>query len=122
MRLTSTPARITALFCCAEVLSMTAFSGFAALLPVLAAEFGLNNSQAGIISGIVLGGYMAGVPFLGSLTDRMDARRVYAGAAVAAASGALGRGPVAKPRGSDLRRGVRRRHQRFADPVRRHRR
>ena len=90
MQLTITPARIITLICCAEVLSMTAFSGFAALLPVLAAEFGLNNSQAGLISGIVLGGYMTGVPFLGSLTDRVDARRVYACAALAAACGALG--------------------------------
>lgn len=87
----SMPAgRIIATICCAEVLSMTAFSGFAALLPVLAPEFGLNNSQAGLISGTVLGGYMAGVPFLGSLTDRIDARRVYAGAALIAVCGALG--------------------------------
>lgn len=88
MRLT--PGRIIATACCAEVLSMTAFSGFAALLPVLAPEFGLNNSQAGLISGTVLGGYMAGVPFLGALSDRMDARRVYAMAALVAACGALG--------------------------------
>lgn len=87
----STPAgRIIATVCCAEVLSMTAFSAFAALLPVLAPEFGLNNSQAGLISGAVLGGYMTGVPFLGSLTDRVDARRVYAVAAIVAACGALG--------------------------------
>src|ERR1035437_9173927 len=67
----STPAgRIIATICFAEVQIMTAFSGFAALLPVLAPEFGLNNSQAGLISGTVLGGYMAGVPFLGSLTTR----------------------------------------------------
>ncbi len=84
------PGRIIATICVAEVLSMTAFSGFAALLPVLAPAFGLNNSQAGLISGTVLGGYMAGVPFLGALTDRVDARRVYAVAALVAASGALG--------------------------------
>ena len=87
----SAPAgRIIATVCFAEVLSMTAFSAFAALLPVLAPEFGLNNSQAGLISGAVLGGYMAAVPFLGSLTDRVDARRVYAVAALVAACGALG--------------------------------
>ena len=87
----STPAgRIIATICFAEVLSMTAFSGFAALLPMMAPELGLNNSQAGLISGTVLGGYMAGVPFLGALTDRVDARRVYAVAAIIAASGALG--------------------------------
>jgi MFS family permease len=82
--------RIIATVCFAEVLSMTAFSAFSALLPVLAPEFGLNNSQAGLISGAVLGGYMAGVPFLGPLTDRVDARRVYAVAAIVAACGALG--------------------------------
>jgi MFS family permease len=76
--------------CVAEVLSMAAFSGFAALIPVLAPEFGLNNAQAGIISGVLLGGYMAAVPLLGGLSDRLDARRVYAGAAVAAAAGGLG--------------------------------
>ena len=69
---------------------MTAFSGFVTLLPVLAPEFGLNNSQAGLIGGIVLGGYVAGVPFLGPLADRVDPRRVYAVAAVVAAGGALG--------------------------------
>ncbi len=82
--------RLIATMCCAEVLSMTGFSAFVTLLPVLAPEFGLNNSQAGLIGGIVLGGYMAGVPFLGPLTDRIDARRVYAVAALLAASGALG--------------------------------
>lgn len=87
----STPAtRIIATICFAEALSMAAFSGFAALLPLMAPEFGLNNSQAGLIGGTVLGGYMAGVPFLGALTDRVDARRVYALAAIVAAGGALG--------------------------------
>jgi len=69
---------------------MAAFSGFATLLPVLAPEFGLNNAQAGLIGGIVLGGYVAGVALLGPLTDRMDARRVYAVSALIAAAGALG--------------------------------
>ena len=44
---------LIATVCCAEILSMTAFSGFVTLLPVLAPEFGLNNSQAGLISGTV---------------------------------------------------------------------
>ena len=69
---------------------MTAFSGFVTLLPVLAPEFGLNNSQAGLIGGTVLGGYVLAVPFLGPLTDRIGARRVYAAAALVAACGALG--------------------------------
>ncbi|MEB3159627.1 MAG: MFS transporter [Synechococcus sp.] len=81
---------LIATMCCALVLSMTAFSTFVTLLPVLALEFGLNNSQAGLVSGTVLGGYMAGVPFLGPLTDRIDPRRVYFIAALVAAAGALG--------------------------------
>jgi len=76
--------------CLAEVLSMTAFSAYVTLLPVLAPEFGLNNSEAGLIGGIVLGGYMAAVPFLGPLTDRVDPRRIYGVAAIVAAGGALG--------------------------------
>ncbi len=90
MQVSAPAGRIIATVCFAEVLSMTAFSGFAALLPVMTPEFGLNNAQAGLISGTVLGGYMAGVPFLGALTDRVDARRVYAVAAIIAVSGALG--------------------------------
>jgi MFS family permease len=76
--------------CTAEVLSMAAFSAFPALLPVLAGEFALNNSQAGLISGTVLGGYMAAAPFCGALSDKVDARRVYAVAALVAAIGAWG--------------------------------
>lgn len=69
---------------------MAGFSTFVTLLPVLAPEFGLNNFQAGLIGGTVLGGYMVGVPFLGPLTDRIDPRRVYLIAALVAAAGALG--------------------------------
>lgn len=82
--------RLIATICLAEVLSMAGFSAFVTLLPVLAPEFGLNNFQAGLIGGTVLGGYMAGVPFLGPLTDRIDPRRVYLAAALVAAAGALG--------------------------------
>jgi MFS family permease len=84
------PARLIATICLAEAICMAAFSAFATLLPMLAPEFGLSNTQAGLISGIVLGGYMVGVALLGPLTDRMDARRVYAVSAFVAAAGALG--------------------------------
>jgi len=86
----ASPARLIVTICFAEALSMAVFSAFVTLLPVLAPEFGLNNSQAGLIGGIVLGGYMVGVALLGPLNDRVDPRRVYAAAALVAASGALG--------------------------------
>lgn len=84
------PIRIVVLMCCAEVLSMTAFGTFSSLIPTLLPEWHLTNTQAGLISGVLFGGYMATVPVLTSLTDRIDARRVYLLACVLAALGALG--------------------------------
>ena len=69
--------RVIAWMCAAHVASMTGFSTYATLLPQLQADWGLNNSQAGFISGAFFAGYMAAVPVLTSLTDRIDARRIY---------------------------------------------
>jgi MFS family permease len=69
--------RVIAWMCAAHVASMAGISTYATLLPRLQDEWGLNNSQAGLISGAFFGGYMAAVPLLSSLTDRVDARRVY---------------------------------------------
>lgn len=84
------PARIVALLCAAEALSMTTFSTFPALIPVLLPAWGLANSEAGLISGMFFGGYMLAVPVLSALTDRTDARRVYLFACVLGAAGAFG--------------------------------
>jgi MFS family permease len=69
---------------------MTGFATYPALLPVLRAEWGMNNSQAGLISGIFFAGYMAATPVLVSLTDRIDARRIYLLATALACGGSLG--------------------------------
>ena len=63
--------------CVAHVASMAGISSYATLLPRLQDEWGMNNSQAGFVSGAFFAGYMAAVPLLASLTDRVDARRVY---------------------------------------------
>src|SRR5213596_3775698 len=47
-------------------------------------------SMAGFISGAFFAGYMAAVPLLTSLTDRVDARRVYLVASVVAAAALAG--------------------------------
>ena len=76
--------------CAAHVASMTGFAAYSTLLPRLQEEWSLNNSQAGFISGAFFAGYMAAVPLLTSLTDRVDARRVYfvsSGVAAAALAG-----------------------------------
>ncbi|HLQ26518.1 MAG TPA: MFS transporter [Acidiferrobacterales bacterium] len=86
----SGPARIVALLCGAEILSMTGFATYPALLPALQQTWGLTNSQAGLISGMFFGGYMLATPVLVSLTDRVDARQVYAFAAALSTFAALG--------------------------------
>ncbi len=69
--------RILFALCAAEVLGMTNYAGFAALLPQFVELWGLSNAEAGWISGIYFGGYTLVVPVLVSLTDRIDPRRIY---------------------------------------------
>lgn len=77
--------RVVPLLCLAEVLTMLGVFTFPALLPDFQAAWGLTNTQAGWVSGITFGAYAVVSPVLIALTDRIDARRIYAlGAAVAA--------------------------------------
>jgi MFS family permease len=85
-----TPIRLTLLMCGAEILSMTGFAAYTTLLPALQREWGLSNSEAGLISGIYYAGYVMATPVLTSLTDRMDARRVYLIACLVSCLGAAG--------------------------------
>jgi MFS family permease len=60
----------------AEVLAMAGTMSFQALLPTFIAEWQLSHAQGGWISGIAFAAYVAGVPIVVSLTDRIDARRI----------------------------------------------
>ncbi|NJD33810.1 MAG: MFS transporter [Betaproteobacteria bacterium] len=82
--------RLALTMCIAEVLSMTGFAAYTALLPMIQREWALSNSAAGLISGVYFAGYMTAVPVLTSLTDRIDSRRVYLWACVISSIGALG--------------------------------
>ncbi len=84
------PVRVVAQLCLAEALSMTASATFPVLLPLLLRTWSLSNSEAGLIGSAYFGGYMAAVPILTSLTDRVDARRVYLFATLLSCTGALG--------------------------------
>jgi MFS family permease len=88
--------RIVALLCAAEVLSMTGFSVYPALLSTLRQAWGMSGTEAGLIGGVFFAGYMAAVPLLSGLTDRIDARRVYAGSTLLAVAGTLGFGLLAR--------------------------
>jgi MFS family permease len=69
---------------------MVGVFAFPALLPDFVAEWGLSNTEAGWISGVVFAGYTLAVPVLTTLTDRMDAKKVYLfGALVAGLAGLL---------------------------------
>jgi MFS family permease len=80
--------RLVLIVCAAEILSMTPFSMFLALQPDLQVSWSLSNTASGWISSAYFGGYMAAVPVLSSLTDRIDARSVWLAACAMAGAGA----------------------------------
>jgi MFS family permease len=86
----ATVVRLVAAACAAHVLTMLSFSSFATLLPEFRALWGLSNTEAGWISASFFLGYVAAVPMLVGLTDRMDARRIYVGSAFLMALANLG--------------------------------
>ena len=71
---------------------MTPFSMFLALQPQLQDAWALSNTESGWISSAYFAGYMLAVPFLSSLTDRIDARSVWLAACGMTAAGAVGFG------------------------------
>ncbi len=71
------PASTITVMFAAHVASMTGFAAFPALLLPLQAEWNLNNTQAGWISGIYFAGYVLAVAVIVPWTDRIDSRRIY---------------------------------------------
>lgn len=76
--------------CGGQLFELLPHSVYAALIPLFIAEWGLSNAEAGWIGGMGAFGYMLAVPFLGSATDRVDARLVYLGSAVLSLAAGLG--------------------------------
>lgn len=85
-----TNMRILVAVCVAEVLSMASYAGVAAILPDFIRMWSLTNAEAGWISGIYFAGYTLAVPFLVSMTDRVDPRRIYLAAMALSAVSSLG--------------------------------
>ncbi len=86
----STPVQLILLMCAAEVLSMVGAVTFPALLPTFIDIWNLSKTDAGWINGIYYAGYLAAVPVLVSLTDRMPPRRIYLFCLVLSALASLG--------------------------------
>jgi MFS family permease len=84
-----TPFRLGLALCAALLANMAGFSVFAALLPTLQAAWHLSNTEAGIIEGAFLIGYLGSVPLV-AMTDRQDARAIYLIGTLLAVIGNLG--------------------------------
>ena len=69
--------RIIFWICIAEILTMQGVFTFSSMLPFFLAEWKLDSIDAGWISGIYYGSYMISVMILVSLTDWIDAKKIY---------------------------------------------
>src|SRR5215470_4295918 len=72
-----TPARLVTLVCVAQVCAQIGAYTWPALLPGFISEWRITNGQAGWITGLFYAAYTVSVPFLVTLTDRVDPRSVY---------------------------------------------
>ncbi|TAJ42456.1 MAG: MFS transporter [Reyranella sp.] len=70
-------ARLVAVVCTAQIFVQIGAGFWPALLPQMMQLWQLSNSEAGWITAIFFGTYMVSVPVLVTLTDRVDAKRVY---------------------------------------------
>jgi predicted MFS family arabinose efflux permease len=86
----SSAIRFVVIVCAAQVLVQIGAFFWPALLPEMMARWSLSNSEAGWITAIFYAAYIIAVPVLTTLTDRVDAKRVYiAGAALTVAGHGL---------------------------------
>ena len=70
-------AKLVAVVCTAQIFVQLGAGFWPALLPQMMQLWQLTNSEAGWITAIFFGAYMVSVPVLVTLTDRVDAKRVY---------------------------------------------
>jgi len=76
--------------CASELGTLLVFSNFSALLPLLQREWGLSNSEAGLIVSFYQFGYIGAVMILATLTDYMPPRRIYLASAFWTAAASVG--------------------------------
>ena len=69
--------QLVLLICAAQVLIQIGAFVWPALLPDLVQRWALSYAEAGWITGIFYAAYIVAVPILVTLTDRIDAKRVY---------------------------------------------
>lgn len=73
----TSPGRLVALVCAAQVFVQLGAGYWPVLLPDLMGRWRLSNGEAGWITSSFYAAYMIAVPVLVTLTDRIDPKRVY---------------------------------------------
>lgn len=68
--------------CCSQIFIMLVFINYSAILPVLKAEWGMSNTQAGVIFSVYQLGYIVSGVLLSSLSDRLNIRWIFICAAL----------------------------------------
>lgn len=84
------PVALITLTCIAAITAMASFAIWPVFLVQLGPSWGLSNTQIGWISGAYFVGYVLATPLLVGLTDSIDAKRVFVGGSLAAATGSAG--------------------------------
>jgi len=80
----------------AHIFSMLGFSSYAATLIHLQGLWQLSNTQAGLIASGFFAGYMVSVSMWSAMTDRRDARQIYALGCLVSSAACLGFGLFAQ--------------------------
>lgn len=70
------------LLCLSQLFIMLVFINYSAILPILKAEWHMNNTQAGIIFSVYQLGYIASGVLLSILSDRINIRNIFITAAL----------------------------------------
>ncbi|MFA6823904.1 MAG: MFS transporter, partial [Geobacter sp.] len=70
------------LLCTSQLFIMLVFINYSAILPLLKAEWGMSNTQAGIIFSVYQLGYIASGVLLSTLSDRLNIRNIFITAAL----------------------------------------
>ena len=71
------PTRLIFIVFMAQLLAQIGAYTVPALLPVFIEAWSLSNTEAGWLTGVWAGAYVLAVPVLVSLTDRIDAKKIY---------------------------------------------
>src|SRR3954462_5518751 len=82
--------RLVLAMCAAQLLMGIGIGTYPALLPSLVSVWTLTATQAGVVGGVLFLGYVVATPFLSTLTDRIDARRIYLTSSAVAVTSLLG--------------------------------